>query len=170
MERKVKMRIIIGIIIGILVIILLFRTNIVNNINLLKCKNIDGSLPLTNFDYELEYIINVTGNNENQNIKFDKLLVYEENKKMIYSPNNGKKASFFVLGDKYYRLNKTKNLEGTDLDIIKKYLKNKKQTLKKYYKKEDEIIVDRKENSYVEVDTKNADELVNILNKVSNNH
>ena len=83
MERKVKMRIIIGIIIGILVIILLFRTNIVNNINLLKCKNIDGSLPLTNFDYELEYIINVAGNNENQNIKFDKLLVYEENKKMI---------------------------------------------------------------------------------------
>ena len=97
MERKVKMRIIIGIIIGILVIILLFRTNIVNNINLLKCKNIDGSLPLTNFDYELEYIINVTGNNENQNIKFDKLLVYEENKKMIYSPNNGKKASFFCI-------------------------------------------------------------------------
>lgn len=161
-----KSVIIIGILIGLLAIILLFRTDIVNTINLLKCKNIDGSFSLTNFDYELEFVVNVTGSKNNQIIECDKLFVYEENKKIIYSPNKGKKTNFLVLGDKYYRLNKVGNLEEKDLDIIKNYFNNNKKTSLNYYKIGDVIISNRKASTYVDIDAQKADELVNILNKV----
>lgn len=163
MKKRV---IIIGIVIGFLAIILLFRTDIVNSINHLKCKNIDGSFSLTNFDYELEFVINVTGSKDNQIIEFDELFIYEDNKKIIYSPNKGKKATFLTLGDKYYRLNKVQNLEEKDLDIIKKYFNNNKRTSLNYYKVGDVIISNRKTNTYVDIDAQKTDELFDILSKV----